>query len=77
MKLKKRLKKPRKKLKTKILIKNIKSNPITGYGAKTDPICNVCKRHKPLNWHVKICADIICTGKYVTKRKKLKNYINK
>lgn len=72
MKLRKRLKKPHKNL-----IKRIKSpkklihKKLTGYGARTDPICTKCKRHKPLNWWVKDCANICCTGHYKSPKRKM------
>ena len=79
MVLRKRLKK-RKRLKLKPIVNylaNKKGNPITGYGARVDPVCTVCKRHKPLNWWVKGCADITCKGRYkVTKRRLLKHESN-
>ena len=72
MKLKKRLKlRKRRKLKNNFSKKI--GNPIIGYGARLDPVCTVCERHKPLNWWVKWCADITCKGRYkVPKRKLLK-----
>ena len=76
MKLRKRLK-IKKRLKLKNSFVNKKSNNITGYGARLDPICTVCERHKPLNWWVKYCADITCKGRYkVPKRRLLKNETN-
>lgn len=72
MALRKRIKKLRKRLKTKSeLPKQIEYKKLTGYGARTDPICTVCKHHKPLNWWVKICADITCKGRYKAPKRKL------
>ena len=61
----------RKRLKRKNTFTNKISNPIKGYGARLDPICTVCKRHKPLNWWVKHCADITCKGKYKAPKRRL------
>lgn len=61
----------RRRLKLKDIFSHSHSNDITGYGARIDPICNVCGHNKPLNWWVKICADITCCGRYKAARKRL------
>ena len=75
MKLRKRLKK-RKRLKLKNNI-TVKGNPITGYGARVDPVCTVCKVHKPLNWWIKGCADITCKGRYKSPKRRLLKHESK
>ncbi len=72
MKLRKRLKK-RKRLKLKSR-PTLNVNTLTGYSARVDPVCTVCKGHKPLNWWVKACADVTCKGRYkASKRRLIKN----
>ncbi len=61
----------RKRLKLKNNFPKQIGNHITGYGARQDPICTVCKRHKPLNWWVKFCADITCKGRYKSPKRRL------
>ena len=65
----------KRRIKRTTSLKNFTTNNLTDYGATVEPICTVCKRHKPLNWWVKDCADITCKGHYKIHKKRLLKHV--